>query len=410
MWGWRRYADVVRGRLVLSESMDHFIDATLSDISRRGLIKKIHVLEGAAEPTVIVDGKRCIQLASNNYLGLTTHPKIRAAAIEAFSLFGAGAGAVMPITGTMTIHQECERSLAELKGTPAALLMQSGYSANVGTISGLLGPGDVVISDETNHASIIDGIRLSGADKKIYPHLDLNTLEQHLEDASGYAKCLVVTDSVFSMEGDIAPLPEIASLAQTYGAALMVDDAHATGVLGKNGGGSVEHFDLQGRVDIQIGTLSKAIGAVGGFVAATKGVIELLRHKSRPFLFSSGLPPSVAASVKTAIDLIREEPWRRQKLWKNSNFFKNGLKDLGFHTGSSKTPITPVVIGESNVATEMSERLKGEGVLASAIVFPMVPELAARIRTIVMGTHSQEELTDALGAFERIGKDMGVIS
>jgi len=288
--------------------------------------------------------------------------------------------------------------------------MQSGYTANVGAVTGLLEPGDLIISDELNHASIIDGIRLSGADKRIYPHKDLDALERCLQQSKKYKKCLVVTDGVFSMDGDIAPLPGIVALKERYGAALMVDDAHASGILGARGGGTVEHFKLHGKVEIQIGTLSKALGAVGGFIAASARTIELLRRKSRPFLFSSALPPSVAASVSAAVDVIGAEPWRRHQLWENTRFFKEGLGALGFDTGASETPITPVILGDSKLAGHMSECLAAEGVFASAIIYPMVAEAKARIRTIVMATHSREELTFALDRFEKIGRVLGVIT
>lgn len=392
-----------------SERFECFVEACLTDLDRRGLIQRVRVLEGPAASTVVVKGQRCVQLASNNYLGLTTHPKVRAAASEALESFGTGAGAVRPIAGTMTIHEECERKLAALKGTEAAVLMQSGYTANVGVVTALMETDDLIISDELNHASIIDGIRLSGAEKRIYPHADLNALERFLKESSRYKKCLVVTDGVFSMDGDIAPLPEIVALTERYGAALMVDDAHATGVLGKTGGGTVEHFGLHGRVAIQIGTLSKALGAVGGFIAASAKTIELMRQRSRPFLFSSALPPSVAAGVMAALDVLRSEPWRLRQLWENTRFFKEGLKGLGFDMGASETPITPVIIGDSKRAGRMSALLEGHGVFATAIVYPMVAETKARIRAIVMATHSHDELTLALRAFEEAGRELALI-
>ncbi len=394
----------------MSGALQLFVEAQLSEVAQRGLKKRIRVFESAAQSTVTVAGRRCVQLSSNNYLGLTTHPRVCAAAREALSKYGAGSGAVMPIAGTMVIHRECEAQLAELKGAEAGLLMPSGFAANVGTVAALIGPDDLIISDELNHASIIDGIRLSGADKRIYAHADLGALERCLQEARNYKKCLVVTDGVFSMDGDIAPLPAIVALKEKYGAALMVDDAHATGVLGERGGGTVEHFNMHGRVEIQIGTLSKALGGVGGFVAASKPIIEFLRQKSRPFLFSSALPPSVAASIKAAAEVIREEPQLLRQLWANTEFFKNGLTRLGFKTGSSKTPITPVIVGDSKLAAKMSEQLEQEGVLAGEILFPMVPEKLARIRTIVMATHSREELMFALNAFESVGKELGILS
>jgi glycine C-acetyltransferase len=394
----------------VTQVLQQFVEDALSDLAERGLRKRMRILESAAGSCVTVGGRRCIQLSSNNYLGLTTHPAVCAAAREAMSTFGTGAGAVMPIAGTMTIHETCERTLAALKGAQAGLLMPSGYTANVGTVAALMGRDDLVVSDELNHASIIDGIRLSDADKRIYRHSDMDALEQCLRDAAKYRKCLLVTDGVFSMDGDIAPLPEIVALKNRYGVTLMVDDAHATGVLGKRGGGSVEHFGLHGEVEIQIGTLSKALAAVGGFVAASRSVIDFLRQKSRPFLFSAGMPPAVVASVTAAVEVLGNEPARLRRLWDNTEFFKNGLNALGFNTGASKTPITPVIIGDSKTTARMSERLEQEGVLAGEIVYPMVPETQARLRTIVMATHSREELTRALQAFERVGKELGVIN
>ncbi len=394
----------------MTDRLQEFVGASLADMDRRGLRRAIRVLEGAADSSVMIGGRRCVQLASNNYLGLTTHPTVRAAAIAALEGLGSGAGAVRPIAGTMAIHQECEAKLADLKGTDAAVLMQSGFTANVGVVTALMEPGDVIISDELNHASIIDGIRLSGAEKRIYPHGDLNALEDFLRESSRFKKCLVVTDGVFSMDGDIAPLPDIVALKERYGAALMVDDAHATGVLGKTGGGSIEHFGLHGRVEIQIGTLSKALGAVGGFIAASARIVELITQRSRPFLFSSALPPSVAAGVSAAVDVIRAEPWRLWQLWENTRSFKDGLKHLGFDTGASQTPITPVIVGDSRLAAEMSGRLEEEGVFATSIVYPMVAETRARIRTIVMATHSSHELGRALAGFETAGRAVGVLS
>jgi glycine C-acetyltransferase len=393
----------------MSGALERFAEARLGDLEKRGLRKRIRVFEGPAASSVSVGGRRCIQLSSNNYLGLTTHPKVRAAAAEAIAAFGTGAGAVMPIAGTMTVHEECEAALAKLKGAEAALLMPSGYTANAGTVAALMGPGDLVISDALNHASIIDGIRLSGAEKRIYPHADMAALAGFLRESEAYAKCLVVTDGVFSMDGDIAPLPEIVALAEAYGAILMVDDAHATGVLGARGAGSVEHFGLHGRVEIQIGTLSKAMGAVGGFVAARRTIVDLLRQTSRPFLFSAALPPSVAATVKAAVEVMGDEPRHLERLRRNTKLFKDGLTRLGFDTGASETPITPVIIGSSKAAAQMSARLEEEGVIAGEIVFPMVAEAQARIRTIVTASHSEGELTEALEVFARVGRQLGVI-
>jgi glycine C-acetyltransferase len=393
----------------MSGTLEQFAAARLDDLVKRGLRRRIRVFEGPASSSVSVGGRRRIQLSSNNYLGLTTHPRVRAAAAEAIAAFGTGAGAVMPIAGTMTVHEECEAALAKLKGAEAAILMPSGYTANAGTVAALLGPGDLVISDALNHASIIDGIRLSGAEKRIYPHADMAALAGFLRESKAYAKCLVVTDGVFSMDGDVAPLPEIVALTEAYGAILMVDDAHATGVLGARGAGSVEHFGLHGRVEIQIGTLSKAMGAVGGFVAARRPIVDLLRQTSRPFLFSAALPPSVAATVKAAVEVMGDEPRHLERLRRNTKLFKDGLTRLGFDTGASETPITPVIIGSSKAAAQMSARLEEEGVIATEIVFPMVAEAQARIRTIVTAAHSEDELTEALAVFARVGRQLGLI-
>lgn len=393
----------------MSDAFQSFVAASLEDLTRRGIQKRLRISQSAAGASVKVGNRSCIQLSSNNYLGLTTHPKVCAAAAEALREFGTGSGAVMPISGAMTVHEECEQALASFKATEAAMLMPSGYTANVGTVAALMGPGDLVISDELNHASIIDGIRLSGAEKRIYPHSDIEALERILQETAGFGKRLIVTDGVFSMDGDIAPLPAIVELKDRYGATLMLDDAHATGVLGEHGGGTAEHFGLSGKVDIQIGTLSKALAAVGGFVASSRGVIDLLRQKSRPFLFSCSLPPSVAASITAAIAVIATEPDHRKRLWENATYFRHGLMALGFNTGSSQTPITPVIIGDSSRAAAMSERLELEGVLASEILFPMVSEKLARIRTIVSAAHSRQQLESALAAFAKVGRELKII-
>jgi len=390
--------------------LDAYATTVLEDMEHRGLLHRARPIWSAAESTVEMGGRRLVQLASNNYLGLTTHPAVLRAAADAVQVFGTGAGAVRAIVGTMTVHEVCEAKLAALKGAEAAVLMPSGFTANVGVVTALMGPGDLIVSDELNHASIIDGIRLSGAEKRIYPHKDLRALEVCLRDAHRFAKCLVVTDGVFSMDGDIAPLPDIVRLTRQYGATLMVDDAHATGVLGKAGGGTAEHFGVHGGVDIQIGTLSKALAAVGGFIASSRPVVELIRQRARPFLFSAALPPAVAASVTAAMDIMATEPERQARLWENTRYFKGELVRLGFDIGMSETPITPVILGDSKRAQHMSQLLEDAGVLATPIVYPMVPEPKARIRTIVMATHSREELAHAIDAFERIGRSLGVSS
>jgi glycine C-acetyltransferase len=368
------------------------------------------VLGSAQDTEVVVDGKHVLNLSSNNYLGLTTHPKLKAAMIEATEQWGAGSGAVRTIAGTMTIHEDLERRLAEFKHTEASLVFQSGFTANLGVLQSLVREGDVIISDELNHASIIDGIRLSKAERSIFKHKDMDDLERHLEKHRDKRVKLVVTDGVFSMDGDIAPLPAIVERAERFRALVMVDDAHASGVLGENGRGSVNHFGLDGRVDLQMGTLSKAIGVLGGYVAGPQVVRDFLIHRARPFLFSTSHPPGVAAACIAAIDVLKAEPERIDRLWKNTARFKDGLKRLGFETGASETPITPVIVGKGSVAMEFSDRLFKLGVFAQGIGFPTVPEGRARIRTIVTSVHTDAQLDRALEAFAKGGKELGVIS
>ena len=358
---------------------------------------------------VKIKGKDVIQLSSNNYLGLTDHPRLKQAAIEAIEKFGAGTGSVRTIAGTMDMHNALEEKLADFKHTEAALVFQSGFTTNQGVLSAILAEQDVVISDELNHASIIDGIRLTKADRKIYKHSDMDSLEAALKESDGYRARLIVTDGVFSMDGDIAKLPEIVELAEKYNAMVMVDDAHASGVLGKNGRGTVNHFGLDGRVHIQVGTLSKAIGVLGGYVASTNTLRDYLIHKGRPFLFSTSHPPAVTAACSAAIDVLLEEPELIVKLWDNTAFFKNGLKALGFNTGKSETPITPVIIGDEAKALAFSDKLFEYGVFAQGIVYPTVPKGTARVRTIVTAQHTQDELQEALNAFEKAGKEIGII-
>jgi glycine C-acetyltransferase len=330
--------------------------------------------------------------------------------IEATEKWGAGSGAVRTIAGTMTVHEDLERRLAEFKHTEASLVLQSGFTANLGVLQSLVKEGDVIISDELNHASIIDGIRLSKAERSIFKHRDMDDLERHLERHRDKRVKLVVTDGVFSMDGDIAPLPAIVERAERFGALVMVDDAHASGVLGKNGRGSVNHFGLDGRVDLQMGTLSKAIGVLGGYVAGAQTVRDFLIHRARPFLFSTSHPPGVAAACIAAIEVLLAEPERIDRLWKNTTHFKDGLKRLGFETGASETPITPVIVGKGSVAMDFSDRLFKLGVFAQGIGFPTVAEGRARIRTIVTSVHTDAQLDRALEAFASAGKELGVIA
>ena len=386
-----------------------FLAEDLDDLRSKGLFRPLRVLGSAQDTEVVVDGVAVLNLSSNNYLGLTTHPRLKTAMVNATELWGAGSGAVRTIAGTMSVHEELERKLADFKHAEASLVFQSGFAANLGVLQVLVKEGDVIISDELNHASIIDGIRLSKAERSIFKHKDMDDLERHLERHQDKRVKLVVTDGVFSMDGDIAPLPAIVERAERHGALVMVDDAHASGVLGRNGRGTVNHFELDGRVDLQIGTLSKAIGVLGGYVASTQTVRDFLIHRARPFLFSTSHPPGVAAACSAAIDVLLAEPDLIERLWQNTARFKAGLKRLGFDTGPSETPITPVIMGKGATAMAFSDRLFNRGVFAQGIGYPTVPEGRARIRTIVTSAHSEAQLDRALEAFESVGKELGVI-
>jgi len=385
------------------------LQAELDQLKEKGTFRHLVEIESDQGPYVTINGRQVIQLSSNNYLGLTTHPKLKQAALKAVEEFGAGTGSVRTIVGTFTMHQELERRLAEFKHTEAALVFQSGFTANVGVLSALLDDKDVVISDAWNHASIIDGIRLTKAARRIYKHSDLADLEQALKETQQYRTRLIVTDGVFSMDGDVALLPEIVELAEKYDAMVMVDDAHASGVFGRNGRGTVDHFNLNGRVHIQVGTLSKAIGVLGGYVASTQTVRDYLIHRGRPFLFSTSHPPAVTAACIAALDVLLEEPELIDKLWENTRFFKSGLQSLGFNTGSSESPVTPVIVGDGAKAMLFSDRLLQEGVMGTGIAFPTVPEGTARVRTIVTAAHSQDDLQKALHIFEKVGKELNII-
>ncbi|MEO8228298.1 MAG: glycine C-acetyltransferase [Chloroflexota bacterium] len=394
-----------------------FLAGELDDLRTRHLYRPLRVMSSAQGPIVSVDDRRVISLSSNDYLGLTHHPRLRAAALAAVERFGAGSGAVRTIAGTMSLHEELEAELARFKGAAATLTFQSGFSANTGVIAALTGEQDLIVSDALNHASIIDGMRLSKAPRKIYPHADVAALREILAEAEehgrpdtglAYRLVLVVTDGVFSMDGDIAPLPAIVEAAEAFGAAVMVDDAHASGVLGRNGRGSVDHFGLHGRVAIQVGTLSKAIGVLGGYVAGSQDLRDLLTQRARPFLFSTSHPPAVVAACLEAIHVLEDEPELIEKLWANTRRFKAELVRLGFDTGASETPITPVMMGDSNTAARFSDRLFEEGVFAQPIVFPTVALDKSRIRTIVTAAHDEEQLDLALAGFDRIGRELGL--
>jgi glycine C-acetyltransferase len=391
------------------DKLQAYVKGELDALRDKGVFRRPRVLETEQKATVIIDGREVITLSSNNYLGLTVHPKLREAAIKAIERYGVGSGSVRTIAGTMSLHNELEEKLARFKHTEASLTMQSGYATNLGVINALMQEGDILISDELNHASIIDGSRLSRASRKIYPHKDVGGLRRVLEESKSAGKVMVVTDGVFSMDGDIAPLREVVELAEEYGAFVMVDDAHASGVLGKNGRGSVSHFGLDGRVALQIGTLSKGIGALGGYVACSQDVRDFLLQRARPVLFSTSHPPSVVATCIAAIDLLEQDTSLVDRLWGNTHYFKRGLEQLGFNTGSSETPITPVIVGEGALAMRFSDRLFEEGVFAQGIAFPTVPADKCRVRTIVTAIHTYEELSRALSIFEKVGKELKII-
>jgi glycine C-acetyltransferase len=392
-----------------------YLSDQLNELKQKGTYFRLRVLEDEQAPECTFDGKRVINLASNNYLGLTTHPKLREAALAATREYGVGSGAVRTIAGTMKIHMELEEKIARFKNVEACVVFQSGFAANAGTVSAILGKDDFIISDELNHASIIDGARLSKAKILVFRHKDIAHAEEQLASVKDQpGRKLLITDGVFSMDGDIGPLPALCELAEKYGAIMMVDDAHASGVLGRNGRGTIDHFNVHGRVDVQVGTLSKAIGALGGYVCGSRDLIEFLYHRARPFLFSTSHPPSVAATCIAAFEVLEQEPERIEKLWDNTRFFKKELGALGFNIGgvntpASETPITPIIVGEGRLAMEFSRELFKEGVMGTGIAFPTVPEGKARIRTIMTATHTRAQLERALEVLGRVGKRMGII-
>ena len=393
-----------------------YLTDQLNQLKSKGTHFKLRVLEDEQAPVCSFDGKKVINLASNNYLGLTTHPKLREAAWEAIRKYGVGSGAVRTIAGTMKIHMDLEEKIARFKNVEACVVFQSGFAANAGTVSAVLGKEDFIISDALNHASIIDGARLSRAKILVFRHKDLSHAEEQLSSVKHEpGKKLLISDGVFSMDGDIGPLPGLCDLAEKYGAIMMVDDAHASGVLGRNGRGTIDHFNVHGRVDIQVGTLSKAIGALGGYVCGTRDLIDFLYHRARPFLFSTSHPPSVAATCIAAFDVLQQEPDRIEKLWENTHFWKKELGLLGFDidgktTPASETPITPIIIGDGKLTMDFSRELFQEGVLGTGITFPTVPEGKARIRTIMTATHKKAELDQALQVLKKVGKRMGILA
>jgi glycine C-acetyltransferase len=387
-----------------------YLGEQLADMKAAGSYFRLRELESACEPVSRAGGREVINLASNNYLGLANHPRLKEAAIEAVRKYGAGTGAVRTITGTMAMHMELERKIAAFKQAEACVVFQSGFAANAGTVSAILGPEDHIISDELNHASIIDGCRLSRAKIHVFRHKDVAQAAELLDGLQGSAgRKLLITDGVFSMDGDIGPLPALVEAAERHGAIMMVDDAHASGVLGRNGRGTVDHFGLHGRVQVQVGTLSKAVGVLGGYVCGSRDLIEYLYHRARPFLFSTSHPPAVTAACSAAFDLLLEEPERIERLWENTRYFKAALRESGFDTGASETPITPILVGEAHTAHQFSAALFEEGVWATGIGFPTVPKGKARIRTIVTSEHNRAQLDRAVEILTRVGRRQGIL-
>ena len=386
-----------------------YLGEELQSLREQNLYRRLRVLDDEQKAHTTFDHKSVVNLSSNNYLGLTTHPRLRQRALDAVQRFGVGSGSVRTIAGTMAMHLELERKLAEFKKVEAVVVFQSGFTANAGTVSAILTKDDLVISDELNHASIIDGCRLSRAAIKVFPHRDVDAARRVIDGLPRSQRKLLITDGVFSMDGDLGPLPDLCALAEETGCIMMVDDAHASGVFGKNGRGTIDHFDVHGRVDVQVGTLSKAIGALGGYVAGSRALIEFLYHRARPFLFSTSHPPAVAAACIAAIDVLLEEPQIIDRLWENTRFFKAGLERLGFNTGLSESPITPVITGDGAVAMKLSDRLFDEGVFAQGIAFPTVARDKARVRTIVTSTHTRDDLQFALDKFQKVGRELGLV-
>lgn len=393
----------------MNETLQTWLRGHLDELKEQNLYKPLITLDSPSEARVTVNGKTgVINLSSNNYLGLANHPKLKEAAIKATQEWGAGAGAVRPIIGTMRIHQELERKLAEFKHVEATLVFQSGFTSNAGVIPTTMEDGDAIITDELNHASIIDGVRLSKAARKIYRHNDMDALEDALKQTHDAKKRLIITDGVFSMDGDIAPLTDIVALAQQYDAAVMVDDAHGSGVMG-GGRGTAYHFGVQDKIDVQLGTLSKAVGVMGGYIAGSASLIDWLIQRARPFLFSTAQPPATVGAIIAAIELMDTDPSFTERLWDNTRYWKAGLQKLGFDTGVSVTPITPVIVGDEAKAKQLQHALFNEGVIALAIVFPTVARGKARVRTMPSAMHSKADLDDALTAFAKVGKELGII-
>ena len=387
-----------------------FLKVKVQELKDQGLYKELVTLDGPNDAECVLNGKKVINLSSNNYLGFANHPRLKKAAIAAVEKYGAGAGAVRPIIGNMAIHDELESLLAKFKREEAVLSFQSGFNCNAGVIQAVTEKGDLIISDQLNHASIIDGTRLSKADKAVFKHSDMQDLEAVLkEKRDSYKNVLIITDGVFSMDGDIANLPGIVELAEKYNCLTYVDDAHSSGVLGESGRGSVDHFHLHGRVDFAMGTLSKAIGVVGGYVAGKQVTIDWLKNRGRPFLFSTGLPPAAVGAAIEAIKMLMESTEYTDRLWDNAKHFKAGLGKLGFNTGHSETPITPIIVGDEAKTLEFSKKLFENGVFSGPIVFPTVPKGTGRVRCMVTAGHTKEQLDKAVKICEKVGKEMGII-
>lgn len=393
----------------MTDTKTAYLAAQLDDLKAQGLFNRIRTIESAMDGHIVVDERKVLNFCANNYLGLANHPRLKEAAKRAIDEYGIGPGAVRTIAGTMSLHNRLEARLAQFKGVEAVVTLQSGFTANLATIPALVGQGDVIFSDRLNHASIIDGCRLSRATIVAYDHADVQDLRKKIQDTTEYNRRLIITDGVFSMDGDIAPLPELLAVAQEHDILLMVDDAHGEGVLGRGGRGIVDHFGLHGKVDVEIGTMSKAFGVVGGIVAGKQVIIDWIKQRGRPFLFSSAMTmPDVAACLE-AVDMLEDSDERVQRLWQNADFLKREMATLGFNVGTSATPIVPVMLGEAALAQEFSRKLFENGVFAMAIAFPTVPKGQARIRVMNTAAHSQQDLEEALSVFEMVGKATGVI-
>ena len=387
-----------------------FLKEEYEDLVNKNLDWKLRTLESASTPHAVVDGKKILMLCSNNYLNLSNHPRLIQAAVDAAKKYGAGSGSVRAIAGTMKLHMDVEKKLAKFKHTESSLIYQTGFAANAGLIPQLAGEGDVIISDELNHGSIIDGVRLCKADRAVYKHRDMGELEKVLKDADKkYRRILIITDGVFSMDGDIAPMDKIVKLANEYGAMTYVDDAHGEGVIGPEGRGIGAHFGIEGKIDVEMGTFSKAYGVVGGLVAGSQDLVNFAYNKSRTWLLSGSHPPAVAGAQFAAIDVLETEPQHVKNLWDNTKYFKKELKSMGFNTGESETPITPVIVGESGKAKELSNSLFAEGIFALPIVFPMVARDKARIRVMMNAGLTKKDLDFALEKFEKLGKKLKII-